>query len=125
MISVYAPHSRAIDVFLYIGRNGAAEGLNLEPLHKALRHVARVAWRRLGQRAARGDMDSRVLAPMGEAIFLFLDGLAGACSQGYAEATAEGVGAMEPRRRRALRPGGGRPPAPPGADAGRAPGAPR
>jgi len=47
-------------------------------------------------------MDSSVLAPMGEAIFLFLDELAGACSEGYAEATAEVVGEMERRRRRLL-----------------------
>src|SRR6266568_1131013 len=102
LINPAAPHDRAIQVFRNIGRNEASEGRNLEPLQNALRLGARVAWRRLGQRAARGDMDSSVLAPMGEAIFLFLDELAGACSQGYAEATAEVVGEMERRRRRLL-----------------------
>src|SRR5438067_3271199 len=47
-------------------------------------------------------MDGRVLAPMGEAIFLYLDELADACSRGYAEATAEVAGEMERRRRRLL-----------------------
>ena len=102
LINPNAPHDRAIGVFRNIGRNEASEGRNLEPLQNALRLGARVAWRRLGQRAARGAMDSSVLAPMGEAIFLFLDELAGACSQGYAEATAEVAGEMERRRRRLL-----------------------
>lgn len=97
-----APHDRAAQVFRTIGRNEASEGRNLEPLQNALRLGARVAWRRLGQRAARGTIDGRVLAPMGEAIFLFLDELADACSQGYAEATAAAAGEMERRRRRLL-----------------------
>lgn len=97
-----ASHDRAIEVFRNIGRNEASEGRSLEPLQNALRLGARVAWRRLGQRAARGAMDSSVLAPMGEAIFLYLDELAGACSRGYAEATAEVAGEMERRRRRLL-----------------------
>jgi hypothetical protein len=97
-----APRDRAVQVFRNIGRSEAAEGRSLEPLQAALRLGARVAWRRLGQRAARGEMDASVLAPMGEAIFLFLDELAGACSEGFAEATAEAAGEMERRRRRLL-----------------------
>ena len=97
-----APRDRAVQVFRNIGRNEAAEGRSLEPLQAALRLGARVAWRRLGQRAERGEMDASVLAPMGEAIFLFLDELAGACSEGFAEATAEAAGEMERRRRRLL-----------------------
>jgi hypothetical protein len=97
-----APHERAVHVFRNIGRNEAAEGRSLEPLQAALRLGARVAWRRLGQKAASGGMDSRALAPLGEAIFLFLDELAGACSEGYREATAAMVGEMERRRRRLL-----------------------
>jgi DNA-binding CsgD family transcriptional regulator len=97
-----AAHDRATEVFRSIGRNEASEGRSLEPLQNALRLGARVAWRRLGQRAARGAMGSSVLAQMGEAIFLYLDELAGACSRGYAEATAEVAGEMERRRRRLL-----------------------
>ncbi|MGN6175779.1 MAG: PucR family transcriptional regulator [Streptosporangiaceae bacterium] len=97
-----APHDRATEVFRNIGRNEASEGRSLEPLQNALRLGARVAWRRLGQRAARGAMDSSVLAQMGEAIFLYLDEGAGAGSRGCAEATAEVGGAMERRRRRLL-----------------------
>jgi len=89
-------------VFRNIGRNEAAEGRSLEPLQAALRLGARVAWRRLGQKVTLGTMDSSVLAPLGEAIFLFLDELASACAEGFAEATAEAAGEMERRRRRLL-----------------------
>ena len=92
-------HDRAAQVFRNIGRSEAAEGRSLEPLQMALRVGARVAWRRLGQQATCGSMDSGVLAPMGEAIFLFLDELAGACAEGFAEATAEAAGEMDRRRR--------------------------
>ena len=102
LIDPAAAHDRATGVFRNIGRNEAAEGRSLEPLQNALRLGARVAWRRLGQRAARGAMSSGVLASMGESIFLYLDELAGACAQGYAEATAEVAGEMERRRRRLL-----------------------
>lgn len=97
-----APHDRAAQVFRNIGRSEAAEGRSLEPLQTALRLGARVAWRRLGEQATCGTMDSGILAPMGEAIFLFLDELAGACAEGFAEATAEAAGEMERRRRRLL-----------------------
>jgi PucR-like helix-turn-helix protein len=95
-------HGRAVRVFRDIGRLEAAEGRSLEPLQAALRLGARVAWRKLGQQAACGAMDSAALAPIGEAIFLYLDELAGACSDGYAEAAGEAAGEMERRRRRLL-----------------------
>ena len=88
LVDPAASHDRATEVFRNIGRHEASEGRSLEPLQNALRLGARVAWRRLGQRAARGAMDSSVLAQMGEAIFLYLDELADACSRGYAEATS-------------------------------------
>jgi hypothetical protein len=97
-----APHDRAAQVFRNIGRSEAAEGRSLEPLQAALRLGARVAWRRLSKQATCGAMDSGVLAPMGEAIFLFLDELASACAEGFGEATAEAAGEMERRRRRLL-----------------------
>ena len=58
-----AQHDRAAQVFRNIGRSEAAEGRSLEPLQMALRIGARVAWRRLGQQATCGSMDSGVLAP--------------------------------------------------------------
>jgi hypothetical protein len=96
------PHDRAVQVFRNIGRNEAAEGRSLEPLQAALRLGARVAWRKLGQQAALGTMDSSVLASLGEAIFLFLDELADAGAEGFAEVTAEAAGEMERRRQRLL-----------------------
>lgn len=96
------PQDTAARVFRDIGRVEAAEGRSLEPLQAALRLGARVAWRRLGERAACGLMDSAVLAPLGEAIFLYLDELASACAEGFAEATVAAAGEKERRRRRLL-----------------------
>ena len=89
-------------LFRNIGRSEAAEGRSLEPLQAALRIGARVAWRRLGERAASGDVDGTILAQVGEAIFLYLDELACACSEGFAEATAQVAGELERRKTRLL-----------------------
>jgi PucR C-terminal helix-turn-helix domain len=97
-----SPADQTEHLFRNIGRGEAAEGRNLEPLQAALRLGARIAWRRLGERAAQGDVDGDVLAQVGEAIFLYLDELACACSEGFAEATAQAAGEMERRRSRLL-----------------------
>jgi PucR C-terminal helix-turn-helix domain len=89
-------------LFRNIGRSEAAEGRSLEPLQAALRIGARVAWRRLGERAAEGEVDGTILAQVGEAIFLYLDELACACSEGFAEATAQVAGELERRKTRLL-----------------------
>jgi hypothetical protein len=102
LTSPRATHDRTARVFRDIGRQEAAEGRSLEPLQAALRLGARVAWRKLGEQAACGVVDSAALAPLGEAIFLYLDELAGACSEGYAEAAGEVAGEMDRRRRRLL-----------------------
>ena len=96
------PVDRTEHLFRNIGRSEAAEGRSLEPLQAALRIGARVAWRRLGERAAEGILDSGILAQLGEAIFLYLDELACACSEGFTEATAQAAGEMERRKSRLL-----------------------
>jgi hypothetical protein len=97
-----SPAQRTEHLFRNIGRSEAAEGRSLEPLQAALRLGARIAWRRLGEQAARGNVNGTVLAQVGEAIFLYLDELACACSEGFAEATAQAAGEMERRRSRLL-----------------------
>jgi PucR C-terminal helix-turn-helix domain len=94
------PRKRTAEMFREIGRIEAAEGRNLEPLQMALRLGARVAWRSLCAKAEWLDAD--VLARVGEAIFLYLDELAGACAEGFTSARAEVVGELERRRRRLL-----------------------
>jgi PucR C-terminal helix-turn-helix domain len=99
------PREPTAAVFRDIGRVEAAAGRSLEPLQTALRLGARVAWRQLyvmyeRDRRLRHDIDA--LARLGEAIFLYLDELAAACADGYAQARAEVAGELERRRRRLL-----------------------
>lgn len=96
------PDGQTAHLFRNIGRSEAAEGRNLEPLQSALRIGARVAWRRLGEQASCGELDGAMLAQVGEAIFLYLDELAWACSEGFAEATARSGGEIERRKARLL-----------------------
>jgi hypothetical protein len=97
------PRDKTATMFREIGRIEAAEGRNLEPLQMALRLGARVAFRSLyGKARDQWILDTDVLARVGEAIFLYLDELAGACAEGFTTARAEVVGELERRRRRLL-----------------------
>ena len=89
-------------LFRDIGRIEAAEGRSLEPLQSALRLGARVTWRMLCEQAVRGSLSIDVIGPVGEALFLYLDELAAACSEGFTQASAEVAGELERRRRRLL-----------------------
>ena len=89
-------------LFRDIGRIEAAEGRSLEPLQAALRLGARVTWRMLCEQAVRGSLSIDAIGPVGEALFLYLDELAAACSEGFAQASAEVAGELERRRRRLL-----------------------
>ena len=90
------------ELFTGIGRIEAAEGRSLEPLQAALRLGARVTWRTLCEQAVRGSLSVGVIGPVGEALFLYLDELAAACAEGFAQASAEVAGELERRRRRLL-----------------------
>lgn len=89
-------------LFRDIGRIEAAEGRSLEPLQSALRLGARVTWRMLCEQADRGRLSIDVIGPVGEALFLYLDELAAACSEGFTRASTEVAGELERRRRRLL-----------------------
>jgi len=88
--------------FRMIGKGEAAEGRNLEPLQAAMRLGARVGWRRLTELADPLALSPQYLYDLGEAIFVYLDQLANAAAEGYAEARAHAAGEMERRRRRLL-----------------------
>jgi DNA-binding CsgD family transcriptional regulator len=83
--------------FRAIGRAAAREGRTLDAPQNALRLGARVAWHWLCE--ADVGLDLRELSGVGEAIFAYLDELAAACAQGYAEAQAQ----TEEERQRRLR----------------------
>ena len=76
--------------FRAIGGAAAREGRTLDTLQEALRLGARVAWRWLCE--ADAGLDRRELSHVGEAIFAYLDELAAACAQGYAEARVQAAG---------------------------------
>ena len=96
------PREATAQLFRDIGRIEAAEGRSLEPLQAALRLGARVTWRMLCEQAVRGSLSIDVIGPVGEALFLYLDELAAACSEGFTRASAEVAGELERRRRRLL-----------------------
>jgi PucR C-terminal helix-turn-helix domain len=85
-------------LFRDIGRIESTEGRSLEPLQIALRLGARVAWRRLCDKAARGILGTDALGAIGESIFLYLDELAAACAEGFMQAGAEVADEMQRRR---------------------------
>jgi hypothetical protein len=81
--------------FRAIGGAAAREGRTLDALQDALRLGARVAWRWLCE--ADAGLDRRELSRVGEAIFAYLDELAAACAQGYAEARLRATGDRQRR----------------------------
>ena len=81
--------------FRAIGGAAAREGRTLDALQDALRLGARVAWRWLSE--ADAGLDRRELSHVGEAIFAYLDELAAACAQGYAEARVQAAGDRQRR----------------------------
>ena len=81
--------------FRAIGGAAAREGRTLDALQDALRLGARVAWRWLCE--ADAGLDRRELSRVGEAIFVYLDELAAACAQGYAEARVQAAGDRQRR----------------------------
>ena len=88
--------TRAITAeFRAIGGTAAREGRTLDALQDALRLGARVAWRWLCE--ADSGLDRRELSRVGEAIFAYLDELAAACAQGYAEARVQAAGDRQRR----------------------------
>jgi hypothetical protein len=87
-------------VYRALGRGEHREGRSLDALQAAYRIGARIAWRRSGEAAVRagiGAEDQRLLA---EAIFAYIDQIAGESVAGYAAAQARVAGEAERRRRR-------------------------
>ena len=81
--------------FRAIGGAAAREGRTLDALQDALRLGARVAWRWLCE--ADAGLDRRELSRVGEAVFAYLDELAAACAQGYAEGRVQAAGDRQRR----------------------------
>ncbi|WP_308250378.1 PucR family transcriptional regulator [Sphaerisporangium fuscum] len=93
---------RLLEVYRAIGKGEANEGRPLDSLQAALRICARVAWRRLAMESERLNLSRRRMCEVGEAILVYLDEIAAAAAEGYAEAQIKVAGELELRRRRLL-----------------------
>lgn len=90
------------EVYRGIGAWEADGGRGLDALQQALRTGARVAWRRVCEQADTLRLSQHELGILAEAIFLFLDEIAAAASEGYLTASERAAGEKERRRRRLL-----------------------
>ncbi|GAA2913388.1 PucR family transcriptional regulator [Streptosporangium fragile] len=97
-----ASRSRLLEVYRAVGGGEAAEGRPLDSLQSALRICARVAWRRLAEESERLNLSRQRMCDIGEAILVYLDEIAAAAADGYAEAQVRVAGELELRRRRLL-----------------------
>ncbi|RAY11040.1 PucR family transcriptional regulator [Actinomadura craniellae] len=91
------------DIFRRLGRFEAEEGRSLDYLQAAYRIGGQVAWRRIMKVAPRYDVSSAVMSRLADALFHYLDRLAALSLDGYLEAKAGSVAALDERRRRLLR----------------------
>jgi hypothetical protein len=97
-----AGKGRLLEVYRAIGKGEANEGRPLDSLQAAMRICARVAWRRLALESERLNLSRRRMCEVGEAILVYLDEIAAAAAEGYAEAQVRVAGELELRRRRLL-----------------------
>jgi len=89
-------------VYRALGRGEHREGRSLDALQAAYRTGARVAWRRSGEAAAAAGIGADDQRRLAEAIFAYIDQLAGESVAGYAGAQARVAGEAERRRRRLI-----------------------
>jgi len=84
------------EVYVELGRGEQRVGRTLDSLQAAYRLGARVAWRRFAEIGRDAGLEPEPLTLLAEAIFAYIDELAGDSVEGYAEAQA----AVEDLRRR-------------------------
>ncbi|MDL4818406.1 PucR family transcriptional regulator [Actinomadura opuntiae] len=85
-----------------LGQYEAHEGRSMDSLQAAYRIGGQVAWRRVMKVAPRHDISSAVMSRLADALFVYLDELAAFSLEGYLEARARPIPAMDDRRRRLL-----------------------
>lgn len=81
-----APRERYRETYRRLGRFEAQEGRTLDTLQAAFRIGAQVAWRRIMKVGPRRHLSSDVMAQLADALFAYIDELAGLALQGYLEA---------------------------------------
>jgi DNA-binding PucR family transcriptional regulator len=89
-------------VYRALGRGEMRAGRSLDALQAAYRLGARIAWRHLAEVATAADLPPQALPTLAEAIFAYIDELAGQSVEGYAEAQSAAAGERGRRRARLL-----------------------
>jgi len=87
-------------VYRQLGRGEMRAGRSLDALQAAYRLGARIAWRHLADAATAADVPPEALPTLAEAIFAYIDELAGQSVEGYAEAQTAEAGERGRRRAR-------------------------
>ncbi len=92
------PRRPGRSVYVELGAGEWRQGRSLDALQAAYRLGARVAWRRVSSAAQAGGAGADTMRLLAEAVFAYIDGLAGESVAGYAEEQARAAGERELRR---------------------------
>jgi hypothetical protein len=95
-------HDEESPVYRALGRGEMRAGRSLDALQAAYRLGARIAWRHLADAATAAGIAPAALPTLAEAIFAYIDELAGQSVEGYAEAQSAEAGERGRRRERLL-----------------------
>jgi len=95
-------HDEESPVYRALGRGEMRAGRSLDALQAAYRLGARIAWRHLADAATAAAIPPEALPTLAEAIFAYIDELAGQSVEGYAEAQSAEAGERGRRRERLL-----------------------
>jgi hypothetical protein len=86
------------EVYRRLGAGEYRAGRSLDALQSAYRVGARVAWREISGIAAQAGASARALRNLAEAMFAYIDRIAGESVEGYAEAQLRDAGDLDRRR---------------------------
>jgi hypothetical protein len=86
------------DVYRRLGAGEYRAGRGLDALQSAYRVGARVAWREISDAAAAAGASPRAQRNLAEAMFAYIDRIAGESVEGYAEAQLRDAGDLDRRR---------------------------
>ncbi len=90
--------ARSDDVYRRLGAGEYRAGRGLDALQSAYRVGARVAWREISDTAAAAGASERAQRNLAEAMFAYIDRIAGESVEGYAEAQLRDAGDLDRRR---------------------------
>jgi PucR C-terminal helix-turn-helix domain len=89
---------RSDEVYRRLGAGEYLAGRSLDALQSAYRVGARVAWREISEVAAAAGSSERSQRNLAEAMFAYIDRIAGESVEGYAEAQLRDAGDLDRRR---------------------------